>query len=211
MTRNRISHVSSIHNHYENRPSRCTHICSLPRSCTITDSLDAGTQMARKELLPGVGPAFRVRRHTHGASSTRAGKRAPPRLSQRPHRPRRCRLAEPDLSPRPRRHASTPPRTFVSPSNLAKQKKLTKLRDSITPRTVFADRFREKRVVFLKQPESKLLLVTGPYLVNGVPIRRVSRAYIIATHDQQRRIFSQTASQRRRGLSLRPSGRSEGG
>ena len=47
---------------------------------------------------------------------------------------------------------------------------------------ILSGQFRGRRVIFLKKLESGLLLVTGPYKYNGVPLKRVNAAYVLPTN-----------------------------
>jgi large subunit ribosomal protein L6e len=60
----------------------------------------------------------------------------------------------------------------------------SKGRKCIVPGSVvilLSGRFRGRRVVCMKTLPSGLLLVTGPYKLNGVPLKRVNAAYVLPT------------------------------
>ncbi|KPM38930.1 hypothetical protein AK830_g7642 [Neonectria ditissima] len=79
---------------------------------------------------------------------------------------------------------------WYSAEDDAESKKVRKTIRSWTPRKsleagtvliLLAGRFRGKRVVLLKTLDQGVLLVTGPFKINGVPLRRVNSRYVIAT------------------------------
>ncbi|KAL8826009.1 MAG: hypothetical protein Q9191_004062 [Dirinaria sp. TL-2023a] len=70
------------------------------------------------------------------------------------------------------------------PKKVRKSIHPAKVRPSLQPGSVLillAGRFRGKRVILLKHLPQGILLVTGPFKINGVPLRRVNARYVIAT------------------------------
>merc|ERR1711981_941031 len=74
--------------------------------------------------------------------------------------------------------------THAKLNNNKVNNKQTKLKSSLVPGAIvilLAGRFKGKRAVFLKQLDSGLCLITGPFKVNGIPLRRVPQSYLIGT------------------------------
>ncbi|KAI0307279.1 ribosomal protein L6e-domain-containing protein [Multifurca ochricompacta] len=144
--------------------------------------------MARKEIAPGIGRLSRsqvyARRQLYKGRKTGTAPAKPETAPTKEVQINGTKNGGTRLIPTSKAPRFYPAEDVRKPKQSRKTAKPTKLRDSITPGTVLillAGRFRGKRVVFLKQLDSGLLLVTGPFKINGVPLRRVNQAYVIGT------------------------------
>lgn len=164
--------------------------CLCHPSSALAQSLTgfALLQMARKELVPGIGRLSRsqayARRQLYKGRKTSTAPAKPETAPTKEVQVKGSKNGGTRLVPTSKAPRFYPAEDVRKPKQSRKTAKPTKLRDSVTPGTVLillAGRFRGKRVVFLKQLESGLLLITGPYKINGVPLRRVNQAYVIAT------------------------------
>ncbi|KAF7977450.1 hypothetical protein HWV62_3623 [Athelia sp. TMB] len=179
-------------------PARWTHLVDLGGICgwMSPESLDVmvigwmtDTQMARsKEIAPGVGRLSRSQVSSRRGLYKGLKKSEKPAVEETtPHKEVQiggAKNGEKRLVPTVKAPRFYPAEDVRQPKKSRKSPKPTHLRSTITPGTILillAGRFRGKRVVFLKQLASGLLLVTGPFKVNGVPLRRVNQAYVIAT------------------------------
>lgn len=123
-----------------------------------------------KEIVPGINTLSHAQVVKKSARYKWFNKGGPKKAAEAPAAGKAPRFYPADDIPKPKAHKST--------------KKATKLKKGVVPGSVLillSGRFRGKRVIFLKQLASGTLLVTGPYNVNGVPIRRVNQSYTIVT------------------------------
>lgn len=85
---------------------------------------------------------------------------------------------------KPKSYYPTKPRVAKRAAKQLNKNHTRNTRKAMTPGRVLimlAGRHQAKRVVLLKVLKSGLLLVTGPFFLNGCPMRRVSQRYVIAT------------------------------
>lgn len=90
-----------------------------------------------------------------------------------------------DIKPRNQRKAAMKAIRRAEGKVYNSRKSIAKLKRGLVPGKVviiLAGKYQGKRAVFLKQlKESGMLLVTGPFGVNGVPLRRIPQCYVIVT------------------------------
>uniref|UniRef100_A0A1L8DS78 Large ribosomal subunit protein eL6 n=1 Tax=Nyssomyia neivai TaxID=330878 RepID=A0A1L8DS78_9DIPT len=85
---------------------------------------------------------------------------------------------------KPKAYYPTKARIEKRPARQLFRNHVRKTRKTMVPGRVLillAGRHQAKRVVLLKVLPSGLLLVNGPYFLNGCPMRRISQRYVIAT------------------------------